>query len=179
MKPFKALSFFALIVTPILVLGYQNCSDLSTVSKNNGMSEFTEFPPAYFGSISDLGYFQGGCAPTEIENVELFNSNNNICIVATNSCELNFLTDHNYTAATPEDCDGAENFNSEGFAESLTTATPKDFGFVADPSMICSLQYQRLLSIKHRKCVDAANGCQIIFLKSSYGFINDHTGICN
>lgn len=179
MTAFKRLALFVLVLSPVLILGYQNCSELSQTDLAHKNGQAYQFAPGTFNSISALGYAQGNCAAAAIAPVEVFSSKAHICALATDSCELFFLESNSFQEDLSEICETAVDINSQAFVQSLSLAIPEDFGFTIVPDAICTYNHQRLLSIKHRKCVDAANGCEISFLKNNHGFLSDNNGLCD
>ncbi len=179
MKIFKSFPIF-LVILVFVILSYQNCSNFDLQDlKGNQQGQFSVYSPIGYSSLSFLNYNQGSCSPEAIEFVEVFNENSYICALATNSCELNFLFSQGFSLDGNDTCSTAMDINSDSLFKSFTTALPSDFGYVPDPKVICTMQYQDLVNIKIRKCVYGVNGCMISYLKSSHGFINDIFGFCD
>ncbi len=178
MKAFKSVSIMMAIIIPVILIGYQNCSNLHSDDLTNQQINSPTFNPISLNSMAHLNYNQGSCVPELIEPHLFFNEASHLCITAVNSCQLSFLNANGFSI-DDYSCTNAVPIDSSSLNGSFTDATPADFGYVADPNSMCTMQYQRLVNVKTRKCVNGANGCEISFLKTTHGFTPDSIGFCD
>ncbi|MGH1467508.1 MAG: hypothetical protein ACRBBP_01325 [Bdellovibrionales bacterium] len=179
MKAFKSFSIMLVVIIPVIIISYQNCSEIHSQDNLNQQGNFQAFSPIALDSIALLNYSQGSCTPEIVEPTPLINEISHLCIFAINSCQLTFLTSQGFSPDENSLCATATPINSDSLDGSFTDALATDFGYKPDPNMMCTMQYQRLVNVKIRKCVNGANGCEISFLKTTHGFSADTIGFCD
>lgn len=181
MKAFKSISVFTVLVVPLIIVGYQNCSNVASISLNSpGAADLNSYHPIAFSSATSIGYSIGSCSPTPIEPIEYYSDSLHICVAASNSCEASYLEAQGFKFDdSGSSCAGATSEDSSDLDGSFKDVTATELGYKADPNQMCTMQFERLVSTKRRECVNGANGCEISYLKRELGFSSDPAEICN
>lgn len=184
MKAFNRTLFAVFILLPCLILGYQNCSELSSQDAElaaGGLSSENNGPvaaPVFLNDLSLLGYSKpSDCSADSISPIKLFNSETNICTEANDSCEAYYLIKNDYLEDQNGSCNDVSHPDDTSFQESLKTSNAASAGFKTKPGQICTMQFAEMINFKKRLCAAAANGCEISYFKSQ-GYVVDQFGIC-
>ena len=186
MKAFNRLLFSVFILLPCLILGYQNCSeltpnDLASNSQNGKVSSAntSSESPVFLNDLSLLGYSKpSSCSADSISPLKLFSELTNICTEANDSCEAYYLIQEGYTEDQTGACSSVAHPEDNEFLESIENTTASSVGFSAKAGQMCTMQFAQMISFKDRTCASAGNGCEISFL-STQGYVQDKFGICN
>jgi len=186
MKAFNRLLFSVFILLPCLILGYQNCSELTpndlasnTQDGDTSAAKTSSELPVFLNDLSLLGYSQpSSCSPDSISALKLYSEDTNICTEANDSCEAYYLIQNGYTEDQTGACNNVVHPEDESFLESMKSSTASSEGFSAKTGQMCTMQFAQMISFKTRTCASAGNGCEISFL-SAQGYVQDKFGICN
>jgi hypothetical protein len=185
MKAFNRTLFTVFILLPCLILGYQNCSELSSkdmmTNPNGSVDSSSRAPkeaPVFLNDLSLLGYTQpSDCSADTIDPMTLYSADKNICTEAKDSCEAYYLIKQNYLEDQGGNCDKVAHPDDEDFRASLKTAEASTSGFKAKPGQMCTMQFAEMINFNSRLCAKASNGCQISYF-ASQGYVQDKFNIC-
>jgi len=185
MKAFNRTLFTVFILLPCLILGYQNCSDLSSkdleVNPDGSLVSNSLAPkekPVFINDLSLLDYSQpSDCSADQIDTLKLYSSKTNICTEASDSCEAFYLIKNGYLEDQSKNCDDVAHPSDDDFQRSLKTTDAASMHFKSKPDQICTMQFSKMISFKSRECASAADGCQISFYTSN-GFVKDSFSVC-
>jgi len=186
MKAFNRTLFTVFILLPCLILGYQNCAELSSqnsLDQESGSSpslkQANTEPPVFLNDLSLLGYTQpSDCSADPIPTIKVYSSEKNICTEASNSCEAFYLINDGFREDQSQACEDVDHPEDEDFQAALKTSSAADAGYKSKAGQICSMQFAEMVSFKTRECARATNGCEISFFKAQ-GFVEDRFELCN
>ena len=187
MKLLRTKGFVFTFSTLILLVGYQNCGELSSRSAPPGNSETLlsgnennlVLNPALISDLTALGYAEpDGCADNAIAPLQVYNPSTNLCATAQNACEAFFLLENGYSEDQSEEaCQNAENPLSSAFKTTMTDFELSTVDFKPDANQICSQNFAVMVNFSSRECAQGRNGCEINFLQDR-GFIVDSMSVC-
>jgi len=185
MKAFNRTLFTVFILLPCLILGYQNCAELSSqdqiINSDGSLGSSSSSPqqdPVFLNDLSLLGYTKpSDCSADPINAMTLYNPEKNICTEANDSCEAYYLIKDGYAEDQNGHCDSVAHPDEKDFRSSLKTANAATSGFKTKPGQICTMQFAEMINFKTRQCAKAANGCEISYF-ASQGFVTDNFNIC-
>lgn len=166
-----------------MLLGYQNCSNVSDNNRNSQDQSLAlnlpVFEPLFLNDLSLIHFNPDRCSNTVPSENDYFNPLVNLCSRSQTLCEEDHLIVQGFLKDFDKSiCENSANLEEEVSKITFQTVESEDLLYKPDSGKSCSLALQQMLSFKYRLCVLARDGCQSLYLKK-LGFLNDSLNICS
>lgn len=167
MKKFFSTFILFLICFPVLLLTYQNCSELnsSTLESVNQLSSM-DHPPYFVNDLSLLNYNDQSCNPDMIKPLMLYSKKYNLCTQTQISCEAEYLIKMGFSENENALCDSAPDIESNNKTGKFLYISTTSLGYRKYQNQACTTEYRIMINFKNHTCSEGSDGCKINFLKT-------------
>ena len=170
---------FLVVFLPFTLFSYQNCSQLQS-TEIEGLSSQINFlnnQPLMLNGLDQINYTEGTSVCSDIDGgLVFFHPGYNLCAVATNTCESNFLQEQDYFLASIENCENSVS-TDEMSLNSFTKKSPGELGYAENQNTFCTQVVSNHVNFFTRTCATATDGCQARYL-SEIKYIEDTFELC-
>ena len=137
---------FVTVLLPLTLFSYQNCSQLNSYKIENLplQTNFFDTEPLLLEDLNNIRYTSESECNTIADELIFYHPEQNLCAVADDTCEFNFLQKNGYLIASTENCQRAIG-KDEMALNSFTRRSPDELGYIVNQNSYCT-------SSGHRSC---------------------------
>ena len=170
---------FIVVILPFTLFSYQNCSQLQSPDIVNLSSKINIYDrePLLLENLNKLNYTPSSNCGALSGELIFYHPDWNVCVIADDSCESNYLQESGYFLATAENCRRALNESEMAF-NSFEAKSPEDLGYKVNPDSFCTQIVSTHVNLFTRVCSTATDGCKASYL-NDLKFLPDEFGLCD